>query len=310
MRLTTRILAAMAAALTVLLCGCSAAGTVTSPPPAPAHDADTSQNVQTAERDVRAESAANDEPSGTAGKAERGNAPSQPDEDAHAAPEALSETAADRALLALALNADFADCGIAEEDTPLLREFLSVFLSCDAPSVLPQTPDDFDTERIFYEIKNALTLLLREAQQDAALEQALCERETWHLTREDAFSYVLRAEGETALTVQLYLSTQCVSAEGFETPSLLRLRQQAADGENADAVSGEMRERFVQYLMRDDAYGWLFTGFEDSTSWQWSTENSQIVLTLRCYPNGAAGAATELILEANPAGAVSERPIG
>lgn len=310
MRLTTRILTAMAAALTVLLCGCGAAGTVSLPAPAPAHDANTSQNTQTAERDVRAESAANDEPSDTAGAAESENAPSQPDKDVHAAPEALSETAADRALLALALNTDFADCGIAEEDTPLLHEFLSVFLTCDAPSALPQTPDDFDTERIFYEIKNALTLLLREAQQDAALEQALCERETWHLTREDAFSYVLRAEGETALTVQLYLSTQCVSAEGFETPSLLHLRQQAADGENADAVSGEMRERFVQHLMRDDAYGWLFTGFEDSTSWQWSTENGQIVLTLHCYPNGAAGTATELILEANPAGAVSERSIG
>lgn len=310
MRLTTRILAATAAALAVLLCGCSAERAVTLPAPVPAHDADTSQNAQTAELDEISELAATNEPSGTAGKAESESAPSQPDEDARAALEPISESADARVLLALALNTDFADCGIAGEDTPLLREFLSVFLTDDAPSVLPQTPDNYDTERTFYEIKNALTLLLREAEQDAALEQALRERETWYLTREDAFSYVLRAEGETALAVQIYLSTQCVSAKGFETPSLRRLRQQAADGENAGAVSGEMREQFVQYLMRDDAYGWLFTGFEDSTSWQWSTENGHVVLTLRCYPNDAEGAATELIFEANAAGEVSERPIG
>ncbi len=310
MRVVTRISAVAAAILLALLCGCSAERAVTSAALVPAHDVDMSQNAQTEVSEAISEFAADDERLDAAGEAENENAALQPDEAAREELGVTSETGSADALISLALNADFADCGISEADMPLLRAFLEVLLICDTPSELPKTPDNFDTERVFYEIKNALALLLRQARQDAALEQALCERERWYLTREDAFTYSLCAEGETALTARIYLATQCVDAEGFETASLRSLRQKAAAGENADSLSEEMRERFVQYLMQDDAYGWLFTGFEDNTSWQWSTENGYTVLTLRCYPNGAEGAATEMIFEANAAGEVSERPIG
>lgn len=310
MRAVKRVSAAAAAILLALLCGCSTERAVASAALVPAHDADMSQNAQTEANAAASEPAAEDERPDAESEAENEDAALPPDEAACEEVDVTLETEPADALISLALNADFGDCGIAEADTPLLREFLSVFLTTDAPSVLPQTPSDFDTERVFYEIKNALTLLLREARQDAALEQALCERQTWHLTRENAFFYVLRAEGETALTAQIYLATQCVSAEDFETASLRRLRQKAATGENADALSEEMRERFVQYLMQNDAYGWLFTGFEESTTWQWSAEDGCTVLTLRCYPNGAEGAATEMAFEADAAGEISERPIG
>lgn len=178
------------------------------------------------------------------------------------------------ALACLRVTPD--DSVVDADEVWLLRGFLAESIGTDELSW--DVPISLRTEYSrFYEVKNALLLLLRDLRADDALKEAFLSREDWTLSCEGGSEHTLTARGtQDSLTAHLYAAG--VDVDGYCTTSRSVLERLAAEGENAEAVSAELRERFVLAMLRDDQYGRMMSGEFGAAVWSWHEAGGNFLL--------------------------------
>lgn len=131
----------------------------------------------------------------------------------------------------------------------------------------------------FYDVKNAIFLLLRDLRADDVLKEAFLSRENWTLSCDGGMEYTLTAQGtQESLTAHLYAAG--VDVEGYCTPNRSNLERLAAQGENAAVVSEQLREQFVLAVLRDHQYGRTMSGEFGEAVWAWHKTDGEIQLNV------------------------------
>lgn len=162
------------------------------------------------------------------------------------------------------------------DEITLLRSFLAAsLLARDIPW---DAPVPLSSEySCFYNVRNALLLLLRDLRADDTLKEAFLCRENWILTWDAGFEYILTAQGtQDSLTAHLYPAG--IDVEGYQTPSRKKLNRLAQEGENSDLVPEKVREQFVLAVLRHLEYGRMMSGEFGEATWAWREIDGEIQL--------------------------------
>lgn len=160
----------------------------------------------------------------------------------------------------------------------LLRAFLAQeLLKNDDVIWIWDTPVPQQTEySMFYMVRNALELFLRDLRADDTLKEAFLLRADWTLSwdNDECIQYILRARGtEGSLIAHLYSAG--VDVEGLKTPSRKNFEQLAMDAENSDQISEDVIQQFVLGVMRDLQFGRMMSGEFGSVQWSWRVNDGQ-----------------------------------
>ena len=129
---------------------------------------------------------------------------------------------------------------------------------------------------MFYMVRNALELFLRDLRADDTLKEAFLLRADWTLSwnNDECIQYILRARGtEGSLIAHLYSAG--VDVEGLKTPSRKNFEQLAMDAENSDQISEDVIQQFVLGVMRDLQFGRMMSGEFGSVQWSWRVNDGQ-----------------------------------
>ena len=174
------------------------------------------------------------------------------------------------------LHMRFDESVVNEDDAMLLRGFLAIHLSEQGPLWDEPVPSCTEFSR-FYDVRNALALLLRDLRADDSLKEALLLRKDWTLFWNAGSEYTLTAQGTgDALTAQLYPAGTDV--EGLQTPSRKKLEQLAQEGQNSELVPDEQKAQFILAVMRDLQYGRMMSGEFGEAAWVWHETDGEIRL--------------------------------